>query len=1597
MTAISGGQPSSSTPLQTIADDEDIALADDHKDNTNSASKQKETSEERLSRLRAELEKKMREKERRQQRRRAQNQPKPDDDNDDDDDDDDDKKNSRSRSGRRLRADSQSPVPPNPEGRMSPMRFQSSNNDNNANRDSQSNAVSRPTWSFLPVELRDRAAKLQEDIAARQARAAAGEDVSALPDSLDAQTDDDDDVPDVDLNKPSSSSLVGTCVHMCPDDELIRRELESDIQLLEYPDPGGIHPPSWTLRHTAVKRFRRSAADFKLDIPNLVRPPRVLERVCAYLEEWIMERDRQGSDVRFSSQSPSSLDVYQFIWDRTRMVRKDFTLQNYIGTGGKCSGSAVRCHERIARWHALCEHQLSHIPEFVTAQSQQNIIELGQTMKTLNGYYDDALGRATVEEELDVVNDGTKKKSTEKEKCLHGCQFDVVQGSSPVDFDDGDEDDGDNNQKILNNEALDAAIQSKRILGLKNNTNAVSSGTAEPEMRGLYILLTIDNDGGMEVLKYVGKLCIEHPQVYKTKPVQLALSIYKAKKEHNYAKFFSLLRSPSTPYLYACVMFKYVEEMRRIGLRIMSKTFGTRRKDDGEPFFDSYPLKDLVRLFCFESADEARKACQHFNIAVGEEEVKATISSQKDTGTKKVVLEVIRWRKSDWRDPRDPSKGTRIGLSPRKMIRTIESKLNGATRLAICRGDVSGEEATIKNLILNPPNAVNRNSSVAVALAQTKLERRMSQQQYQEEERRKRHLRQEQKRLEDERERKRLEEEQRKQEEEKLQRIQEEMRREAEKRRLEEEERAKQKAEEEERKRKDLLLKQEQERKRREEEELKRARELEAARIAAAAAAAEKERKRLEEEQRKAREKEEQRRRAEEAAIERKRQIELERKRVEEQRRQRALRELAERRRREEEARRAELLRQQREREEEEERKRKEKEEEERRIEEAWQQKVNRARKLLAWKRWYDAYSTRRYAIDSTKHSLSHIDPTFTTTSLPIGFAQGIIASSSQKDQVYPPRLEFQSDEERSKDLLFYRLSNEPADSVDVSKLIRDRLQEHFQANATGDCLVQWANQFQTGKSVVLFKLVVILPHGRTHDGIHLNQMIRTWTYSKLRFNEILTSEFPCGPRTFDVRTIVIDESDNNKNETYGNVDAALFVIPPDCKDKSEFVNGQSFTPSILESIREDTPRLVLDLDDGSDLSYSASVQRLISSVFKKRIKVDIHGSLNEIEDAIIRVPGTQDNLEGLRESLKTCCIALVDAYLASKRQTSGDTFFQGDIIRISPIRLGRIFIINALKQFYAARAGLQWTFEAKMQAFTEDMEFATLSTLKSTFKLLLSELKCVKNTVAQNERWSRWPPPEFATTISTSKTAVVPNYFTANDHLPRNWLDPVAQSDLESFLGETFQALATPTSLDSAIEGLVLGAPHEIEQTSRALRWNRNYGPGIETGLKWLEQKHQDTFVYLPRIEVARIIEQSTRETLHGDGVEKVIRSVGMDNLSRSIVRRSLDSSFDAMNAYEALQLIPKKIVMKKKSSAQEKVADPQAVTKTKRQAHRAEVGVSLMRVKRPRRFRKSNPFSDEYKESKKFTAELEAMARGEVATDMTIGGKSLSDILGN
>lgn len=51
----------------------------------------------------------------------------------------------------------------------------------------------------------------------------------------------------------------------------------------------------------------------------------------------------------------SELVSYLFIWDRYRMVAKDFTLQK---SATSFTALWVECHERMARWFILMDHRM---------------------------------------------------------------------------------------------------------------------------------------------------------------------------------------------------------------------------------------------------------------------------------------------------------------------------------------------------------------------------------------------------------------------------------------------------------------------------------------------------------------------------------------------------------------------------------------------------------------------------------------------------------------------------------------------------------------------------------------------------------------------------------------------------------------------------------------------------------------------------------------------------------------------------------------------------------------------------------------------------------------------------------------------------------------------------------------------------------------------------------------------------------------------------------------------------------------------------------------------------------------------------------------
>jgi hypothetical protein len=323
----------------------------------------------------------------------------------------------------------------------------------------------------------------------------------------------------------SATNLDGLCIDMCSP---VERELHIRIDELSvfekcYPDEPGKE------RELIIKRFQRSSADHKLDIPEEIRPPGVLRQTQLYIEERIMDLERGGDDPRFNPpRTPELIELYNFCWDRFRMIRKDFVLQNYRGAGGRVHPIVLDVHERIARYHVLSEHELCEVTSFV---AQQNMEQLGQTLKSLNELYDES-------------------RKQGDSRCL-----------SPF----------------------------------------------EAECRAYFILCTLDNGRGLDVLKFVKGLprsIVESPHV------MFAMRVFVARQTGDYFKFFSLLKEAT--YLQGCLLFRYVINMRSQALQRMNRGFRTQ----------SYPLADLVDLLCFEDLKHAASVCQQHGL---------TIQRKKDT------------------------------------------------------------------------------------------------------------------------------------------------------------------------------------------------------------------------------------------------------------------------------------------------------------------------------------------------------------------------------------------------------------------------------------------------------------------------------------------------------------------------------------------------------------------------------------------------------------------------------------------------------------------------------------------------------------------------------------------------------------------------------------------------------------------------------------------------------------------------------------------------------------------------------------------------------------------------------------------------------
>ncbi|XP_051852574.1 germinal-center associated nuclear protein-like [Antechinus flavipes] len=158
-------------------------------------------------------------------------------------------------------------------------------------------------------------------------------------------------------------ALVGTCPDMCPEKERYLRETMNQLSSFE------VIPGTDQVDHAAaIKEYSRSSADQEEPLPHELRPSGVLSMTMDYLVTQIMDQ-REGS----------SRDWYNFVWNRTRGIRKDITQQHL------CDPLTVSLIEKCTRFHIHCAHSMCEEPmcSFDAKINHENMTKCLQSLKEM--------------------------------------------------------------------------------------------------------------------------------------------------------------------------------------------------------------------------------------------------------------------------------------------------------------------------------------------------------------------------------------------------------------------------------------------------------------------------------------------------------------------------------------------------------------------------------------------------------------------------------------------------------------------------------------------------------------------------------------------------------------------------------------------------------------------------------------------------------------------------------------------------------------------------------------------------------------------------------------------------------------------------------------------------------------------------------------------------------------------------------------------------------------------------------------------------------------------------------------------------------------
>ncbi|KAF8793393.1 Germinal-center associated nuclear protein like [Argiope bruennichi] len=168
--------------------------------------------------------------------------------------------------------------------------------------------------------------------------------------------------------------ISGTCPDMCPEKERYNRIAKNCLAVFETKMAFDSMYSSKDVDHRyMVKEYSRSSADQQEPLSHELRPVSVLKFTMDYLVCNII--DRKFTNI-------SIADWYDFIWNRTRSIRKDITQQQL------CDVECVDILEKCARFHILCAELLSE-EDSATFDPKINNENLTKCLQTLKHMYHD--------------------------------------------------------------------------------------------------------------------------------------------------------------------------------------------------------------------------------------------------------------------------------------------------------------------------------------------------------------------------------------------------------------------------------------------------------------------------------------------------------------------------------------------------------------------------------------------------------------------------------------------------------------------------------------------------------------------------------------------------------------------------------------------------------------------------------------------------------------------------------------------------------------------------------------------------------------------------------------------------------------------------------------------------------------------------------------------------------------------------------------------------------------------------------------------------------------------------------------------------------